>query len=149
MNRHRSLSMTNIRQRKADQSPQSGGRIVNTQNEEMMRIVIEPEEDDNHHDNDDDNLDFESYHYTPQPPRMIPDKQYKDFMQGRTSKRKEASIIPTGPECASLCIGFSWVAVAFLVSQNVVLKLYIHYRMTRLAFGNPSDFGSDYVCFFG
>jgi hypothetical protein len=114
--------MTNIRQRKADQSPQSGGRLVNNQNEEMMRIVIEPEDDDNHHhDNDDDNLDFASYHYTPQPPRMIPDKQYKDFMQGRTSKRKEASIIPAGPECASLCIGFSWVAVAFLVSQNALL----------------------------
>ena len=117
MNRHRSLSMTNIRQRKADQSPQSGGgRLVTIQNEEMMSIVIEPEEQDDDYHND--NLDFASYHATPQPPRMIPDKHYKDFMQGRTSKQKEATFLPTGPECASLCIGFSWVAVAFLVSST-------------------------------
>lgn len=110
--------MTNIRQRKADQSPQSGGgRLVNIQNEEMMSIVIEPEEQDDDYHND-DNLDFASYHATPQPPRMIPDKHYKDFMQGRTSKQKEATFLPTGPECASLCIGFSWVAVAFLVSST-------------------------------
>jgi hypothetical protein len=89
--------------------------------EEMMRIVIEP--DDNAHAQLDD-LDLHSCHYKPQPSRMIPDKRYKDYLQGKTSKRKEdVSMCPTGPECACHCIAFSWIAVAFLVSEVLVLHI--------------------------
>jgi hypothetical protein len=124
--RVRPLAMTNIRQRKVDPSPSSRGTYPQ---EEMMRIVIEPDDDDhdiskknNDHVQLDNDLDLHSYHYKPQPSRMIPDKRYKDYLQGRTSKRKEdVSMCPTGPECACHCIAFSWIAVAFLVSGVMMM----------------------------
>jgi hypothetical protein len=117
--RVRPLAMTNIRQRKADPSPSSRGTMY--PQEEMVRIVIEQEDD---HDNDRverDDLELHSYYYTPQPSRMIPDKRYKEFLQGQRAKRKNVSVYPTGPECASHCIAFSWIAVAFLVRFVPVL----------------------------
>lgn len=111
------LQMANrtIRQRKADQAPSSKGSLLyrSEEEQEMTRIVIEA-----HEDNNDPLQSFEQHsHYTPQPPRFIPDKQYKDFMLGRTSKRKESQW-PSGPVCAGRCVGFSWIAVAFLVSER-------------------------------
>ena len=116
--RVRPLAMTNIRQRKVDPSPSSRGTMY--PQEEMMRIVIEPDDNTNAELEDHDS-DLHSYHYTPRPSRMIPDKRYKDYLQGRMSKRKDdVSVCPTGPECACHCIAFSWIAVAFLVSAALL-----------------------------
>jgi hypothetical protein len=114
---HRLLAMTNIRQRKMDPSPSSRG----SHTEDMIRIVIDdsPISHFGFDESENNTLEFDSYHYTPQPPRMITDKQYKNFLQGKPLDPKEqATICPTGPECASLCISFSWIAFAFLVREN-------------------------------
>ena len=128
--RVRPLAMTNIRQRKADPSPSSRGTMY--PQEEMIRIVI-AQEDDHHNDRVEcDDLDLHSYHYTPQPSRMIPDKRYKDYLQGQRSKRKDVSSCPTGPECACHCITFSWIAVAFLVSCPCLVFFWSTRRRVRL-----------------
>jgi len=104
-----------IRQRnRAEQSPSSRGSLGGSSfrsdsDKEMTRIVIE--------EDGDDDMMFDSYYTAPQPPVFIPDKHYKDFMLGRTSKIKQRRY-PTGKECASHCISFSWVGVAFLVRSN-------------------------------
>lgn len=124
---HTTTMAAMIRQRKADQaigvSPSSrGGSSTGYRSDserEMTQIIIEEESADetmmDHH--------FESY-YTPRPPVMIPDKRYKDFMLGRTSKIKQTSMLPDGPTCARTCIGFSWVAVFFLVSRKQTVLVF-------------------------
>ena len=133
MHQQHRLTMKNIRQRKTDPSPSSRGSSLYPQ-DEMMSIVIEPDDtsaimDKRGNDHaaslpadyhDDDHMQF-PYHYIPQPSRMITDKRYKDFIEGRVSKRKQESMFPTGPECAGHCIAFSWIAVMFLVSSILSL----------------------------
>lgn len=108
------VAMTSIRQRKADPPPSP--RRTKHPKEEVIRIAIEQEggHQDDHMELDD--LDLHLYLYTPpQPLRMMPDRRYKVFLQGQTSKGTDESACPSGPECACYCIAFSWIAVAFLV----------------------------------
>jgi len=65
-------------------------------------------------DNDAPEMTFNSY-YRPTTPIMIPDKYYKDFMTGKPSGSAKVSMCPDGHTCAGRCIGFSWVAVIFLL----------------------------------
>jgi hypothetical protein len=114
---HRLLAMTNIRQRKMDPSPSSRG----SQTEDMIRIVIDdsPNTHFNFDECENNDVEFDSYHYTPQPPRMITDKQYKNFLEGKPLDPKDqVAFYPSGPECASMCISFSWVGFVFLVREN-------------------------------
>lgn len=124
------MAANSIRQRKADQqqhfhqvAPSSrGGSSAGYRSDserEMTQIIIEEESSDYEMERH-----FESY-YTPQPPVMIPDKRYKDFMLGRTSKIKQTSMLPDGPTCACNCIGFSSVAVCFLVSNFLSIACFL------------------------
>jgi len=103
--------MASIRQRRVEQSPPSTGRAYNNSSSSIKTS----NSSEDHYNDDERNNDDMSYYRTPRTLNMIPDKYYRDFMSkgGKSFERKKASFI-TGHACANLCIGFSYVGMAFM-----------------------------------